>query len=573
MTARELRRRECATDPANIAWPADLPGVLQRIYAARGVGDAAAIDYRLARLLPPDTLGNLDAAIARLVQARDSAESVLIVGDYGCDGATGCAVAVRGLRQLGFTRVAFVVPHRMRHGYGLSPALVDSLETVPDLIVTVDNGIASVAGVAAAQGRGCDVIVTDHHLPGAELPRATAIINPNLPGDAFPDKALAGVGVMFYLLLALRGHLRENGRFTQDSQPDLATLLDLVAIGTVADLVPLTANNRILVAAGLRRIRAGQCVPGIRALIETARRDQATLTAGDIAFALAPRLNAAGRLRDMREGIACLLADEAGEARERAEQLAAINSKRRDMQADMVAEAERLTANVPTTSARGVALYESHWHPGIVGLVASKVKDRLHRPVVAFAPADTSGSDELRGSARSVPGFHLRDALAAVDARQPGLIQRFGGHAMAAGLTLAADRFREFARTFDAVVSERIDASLLQPVMFSDGELPAGSFTLELACRLRDGGPWGQGFEPPFFDNVFDCVDVRRIGERHRRLQLRDPRDGALVHAVMFAVDESQRFPDRLRAGYELTVNDWKGRQSPQLIVRHIETA
>lgn len=568
-----IQRRPLPDGQTREDWPGSLPPVLRRIYAARGASGVQAVDYRLARLLSPQALGGLDAATARLLEALDGGQRVLIVGDYDCDGATGCAVAVRGLRLLGLQHVDFVVPHRMRHGYGLSPALVASLDITPDLIVTVDNGIASVDGVAAARERGIDVVVTDHHLPGPELPAAQAIVNPNLSGDDFPSKALAGVGVMFYLLMALRARMREQGRFDRAAQPDLSSLLDLVALGTVADLVPLDDNNRILVEAGLRRIRAGRASVGIQALIQTSGRARATLTSTDMAFALAPRLNAAGRLEDMTQGIALLLSDDEGRATVLAERLCAINAERRQLQDEMVAQAEQLAAGVGHVKSLGVALFEPHWHAGVVGLVASKIKDRLFRPVVAFAPAGEGGDGLLRGSARSIPGFHVRDALADVASRHPGLIVRFGGHAMAAGLSLEKDRFEDFAQAFDDVARARLGQHPLQPVLWSDGELGPGECNLELARLLRQAGPWGQGFEAPFFDNVFECVGVRPMGVGHRRLKLRDPRDGSLLDAVMFQVPDDTVFPPLLRVGYELAVNDWQGRESARLIVRHVEEA
>ncbi|HET8553590.1 MAG TPA: single-stranded-DNA-specific exonuclease RecJ [Rhodanobacteraceae bacterium] len=573
MTRPRLQRRPLPDESIDLVWPSHVPQVLQRIYAARGIRDPQAIDHRLAHLASPRQLGGMEQATTRLLQAMDADQRVLVVGDYDCDGATGTAVAVRGLRLLGMRHVGFVVPHRMRHGYGLSPALVASLESSPDLIVTVDNGIASVDGVAAARERGIDVIVTDHHLPGSELPRALAIVNPNLAGDGFPSKALAGVGVMFYLLMALRARMREAGRFDAQNQPDLSVLLDLVALGTVADLVPLDYNNRILVEAGLRRIRAGKASPGIVALTQASNRAQSTLSTADVGFALAPRLNAAGRLEDMSQGIACLLSDDADEALALATRLSAINAERRQLQEDMVAEAEHLATGVSQVDTLGVALYEPHWHAGVVGLVASKIKDRLYRPVVAFAPAGEGDDGLLRGSARSIPGFHVRDALADVHACHPGLIERFGGHAMAAGLSLATRHFADFARAFDAVARERLGSRSLQPVLWSDGELAAGECCLELAQALRHAGPWGQGFEAPFFDNVFECINVRPMGVGHRRLKLRDPRDGAVLDAVMFQVSDDQTFPPLLRAGYELSVNEWQGRQSARLILRHVEVA
>ncbi len=581
----QLRRRERRGAPSG--WPDTVHPVLQEIYAARGVLTPDAADHRLARMLSPQTLGGLDQAVDLLLQAIREDWTILIAGDYDCDGATGTAVAVRGLRMLGARRVAYAIPHRFVHGYGLSPALVESLQPAPQLLVTVDNGVASVAGVAVARARGIRVIVTDHHLPGGQLPACDAMVNPNLTGDRFPSKMLAGVGVMFYLLLALRAKLYPRdppdradrqtaspGRVPGPGpRPDLSCLLDLVALGTVADLVPLDFNNRVLVAAGLQRIRDGRACAGITALVESARRSLPTLCASDLGFAVAPRLNAAGRLEDMRLGVECLLSDDVAHARRCAEQLSAINLERRDLQASMVAEAERMVVGLSDVSAIGVALFEPSWHAGVIGLVASKLKDRLHRPVIAFAPASEDEPHSLRGSARSIPGFHIRDALAAIDARQPGLIERFGGHAMAAGLSLKTADYGRFAAAFDAVARETIEPERLQAVLYTDGELPAGCASLALARQLRQAGPWGQAFPEPLFDNLFDCASWKVMGERHLRLQLRDPRDGAVHDAVMFNAYHGQPPPARLRAAYELTINDWQGREAPRLLLRHIEPA
>jgi single-stranded-DNA-specific exonuclease len=568
----QLRRR--APQGAPTGWSEAVHPVLRQVYAARGVLSPEQAEHRLARLLPPQTLGGLDAAVALLAQAIREDWRIVVAGDYDCDGATGSAVAVRGLRLLGARQVDFAVPNRFVHGYGLSPELVASLAPAPQLIVTVDNGVASVAGVAAARERGIRVIVTDHHLPGEQLPAADAMVNPNLSGDGFPSKALAGVGVMFYLLLALRAKLYPGDRGgAAPGRPDLSSLLDLVALGTVADLVPLDFNNRVLVEAGLKRIRAGRACAGIAALVEASQRSAATLCASDLGFALGPRLNAAGRLEDMRLGVACLLADDPAQARRYAEQLSAINHERRELQAAMVAEAEAMVAGAAHTEAVGVALFDPAWHAGVVGLVASRLKERLHRPVIAFAPASEGQPHELRGSARSIPGFHVRDALAAIDARHPGLIARFGGHAMAAGLSLAAADYPRFAAAFDAFARESLGEEHLQAVLYTDGELPPGAATLELARQLRFAGPWGQAFPEPVFDNAFECASWRPMGERHLRLQLRDPRDGALLDAVMFNAYDGRPPPARLHAAYELTVNDWQGRETPRLLLRHLAPA
>ncbi len=564
----ELRQRPSSGVPHG--WPAAVHPVLQAVYAARGVLEPAQVEHRLARLLPPTALGGLEQAVSLLATAIAEDWTILIAGDYDCDGATGTTVAVRGLRLLGARHVDYIIPNRFIHGYGLTPALVASMHPAPQLVVTVDNGVASVAGVAAAKARGMRVIVTDHHLPGVQLPAADAMVNPNLVGDGFPSKALAGVGVMFYLLLALRARLFPASRA---ERPDLSTLLDLVALGTVADVVPLDFNNRVLVSAGLRRIRSGRACAGINALVAVAKRSAALLCASDLGFAIGPRLNAAGRLEDMRVGVECLLCDDPALAEQLAQRLAAINHERRDLQSVMVAQAEAMADSVQVGDAVGVSLYDATWHPGVIGLVASKLKDRLHRPVVAFAPASEDTPDELRGSARSIVGFHIRDALAAVDAQVPGLIERFGGHAAAAGLSLRRADYPRFASAFDAVARQQLGADQLQAVLYTDGALPAGACTLDLARQLRDGGPWGQAFPAPVFANVFECADFRRMGTAHWRLQLRDPRDGAQLEAVMFNVDPGATPPPRLLAAYELTVNDWQGRESARLLLRHAQSA
>lgn len=565
MGQAQIRRRTVAEMRGT--WPADVPAVVRRVYAARGIRDPREMVHRLAGLERPDTLGGLGEAVALLDAAIQQDQSIVVAGDYDCDGATGCAVAVRGLRMLGAHRVDFAVPDRRRHGYGLSPALLDDLPDTPDLIVTVDNGIAAHDGVAAAREQGMRVIVTDHHLPAATLPAADAIVNPNRPGDEFPSKALAGVGVMFYLLLALRAQLNRR-------EVDLASLLDLVALGTVADMVPLDRNNRILVDAGLKRIRAGRACAGVRALAEVAGRNLDTLTATDFGFALAPRLNAAGRLENMRLGVECLLSDETQAARDMAAKLSAINHERRQLQADMVAEAKASVAALAgsETQADGVVVFQPHWHPGVIGLVASKLKERLHRPVVALAPAD-EGSGMLRGSARSIAGVHIRDVLVSIATREPGLLPRFGGHAMAAGLELAERNMALFTKLFDDAVREVLDDDLRQAAIWSDGELTAAEITLATAEALRFAGPWGQGFPQPVFDNVLICDQQRAMGQtgNHRRLKLRDPRNNRIHDAVMFNVDTDIPTQTPLRIAYEPTVNDWNNRQTLRLLIRHIQ--
>lgn len=556
-------------------WPGTVPAVLQRVYAARGVLCPADGELRLARLLPPDALGRVDQAATLLAESISADSHIVVVGDFDCDGATGTAVAVRGLRMLGARRVSYQVPHRSRHGYGLSPALVeDMVALAPDLVLTVDSGIACHAGVAAARARGWRVLVTDHHLPGGTLPPADVIVDPNLGDDHFPSKALAGVGVVFYLLLALRRRLREAGAFP-GGEPDLSVLLDLVAVGTVADLVPLDYNNRLLVSAGLRRLRRGQGQPGLRALIELARRDEPNLTASDIGFAIAPRLNAAGRLEDMALGIECLLCDDPVRARDLAAVLDGINAERKDLQQQMVDEAEALVDGLPLGEGElppVVCLHDDAWHPGVVGLVASRLKDRLHRPVIAFAPEEP-GSDRLKGSARSIPGLHLRDALATVDARHPGLIERFGGHAMAAGLSLGAGQLATFRQALETVVAGLLDPARLRAELASDGELEGGDFSRALVDQLRLAGPWGQGFPEPVFDGLFRVASWRKVGDRHLKLALAPESGGAELSAIHFGGWTGAAPPKRVHAAYQLEPDDWNGRRGVQLLIRHLQPA
>jgi single-stranded-DNA-specific exonuclease len=546
----KIRRRAIA---AGGDWPDSVPPLLRRIYEARGALSVDQAQPRLAQLLPPDQLGGLEGATTLLADAIAQDRHIVIVGDFDCDGATACAVGVRGLCLLGARHVTPAVPNRMVHGYGLSPTLVDELAALqPDLLVTVDHGIACHAGIAAAKARGWQVLVTDHHLPGDQLPPADVIVNPNLRGDPFPSKMLAGVGVMFYVLLALRRVLRERGALATP-EPDLATLLDLVAVGTVADLVPLDANNRALVGAGLRRLRTGQGSAGLQALMRVSGRDPARLTAADIGFALAPRLNAAGRLEDMALGIACLLTDE-----------------------QMVDEAQVALARFDVVEAGAIplapCLFDPDWHPGVVGLVASKIKERLHRPVIAFAPAEP-GSTTLRGSARSIPGFHIRDALAAIDAAQPGLMQRFGGHAMAAGLSLDESALPAFREAFHRQATLLLDDDLLQEEVLSDGELHAGELDRAHADALRSAGPWGQGFPEPLFDGVFDVLDWRVVGEKHLKFSLRAAGQTAPLSAIQFNGWRDQPPPARIHAAYQLDTDDWRDRRGIQLLLRHWQAA
>lgn len=574
---RTIRRRDAADAlDAQSDWPPQLSPLLRRVYAARGAHTYALAQPRLPQLLPPDALLGIDAAARLLADAMAAGRHIVVVGDFDCDGATACAVAVRGLRMLGAQSVSYAVPNRMVHGYGLSPALVEDLVGMhPEVLVTVDHGIACHAGIAAAKAHGWQVLVTDHHLPGEQLPSADVIVDPNLPDDTFPSKALAGVGVMFYVLLALRRQLRDAGRFDGDP-PDLSVLLDLVAVGTVADLVPLDANNRILVAAGLRRLRAGRGCAGLQALIEVSRKQAATLTTSDIGFSMAPRINAAGRLEDMALGIECLLCDDLRRARELAEVLDGINAERRGVQQQMVGDAEAALAGLSFDIDSGratVCLYREDWHPGVVGLVASKIKERVHRPAVAFAPSD-AGSDLLRGSARSIAGFHIRDALAAVDAQHPGLIEKFGGHAMAAGLSLRLTDLPRFQAAFERCAATMLSPELLQDVILSDGAMPPEACGIETALALRDGGPWGQGFAEPLFDDVFEVVGWKILGEQHLKLELVWPGIAMKrLNAIHFGGWTGEPPAPRSRIAYRLQPDDWRGGDAVQLVVVHREAA
>ncbi|MDO4709918.1 MAG: single-stranded-DNA-specific exonuclease RecJ [Pseudomonadota bacterium] len=566
MNTRILRRPL----PENSESLAGLPPLLRRLHGARGAQDMDSAQPRLAQLPSPDLMKGMAEAVALLHAAIRRDAHIRVVGDFDCDGATGCALLMRGLKMLGARQLSFAVPDRQRHGYGLSPALVEELAAdTPELILTVDTGIACVAGVAAARARGMQVIVCDHHLPGPALPAADAIVNPNQPGCGFPCKALAGVGVAFYLLLALRAQLRKQGEATGEA--DLGSLLDLVAVGTVADVVPLDTTNRALVAAGLRRIRQGRAQPGVRALIDAAKRQQAMLTPADIGFAVAPRINAAGRLEDMTLGIACLLSNDMREAGQLAQMLSDINQERRQLQAQMLHDAESLLAGTDLgqmDAQLAISLYQPHWHPGVVGLVASNVKEKLHRPVIAFAPA-AEGSEELRGSARSISGFHIRDALAWVDAHHPGLISRFGGHAMAAGLSLARENLQDFSLAFEAAAQVLLPHESLQKHILSDGELAAGDFNIATAILLRDGGIWGQHYPEPLFDGVFEVLDWRVVGEKHLKLTLACA--GQRLNAIHFGGWDGSPPQNRQHIAYRLTPDDWRGGDAIQLIVVHRE--
>jgi single-stranded-DNA-specific exonuclease len=546
--------------------------VLRRAYAARGVRDSNELALTLDKLMPVGTLGSVEAAVTLILEHREG--RILVVGDFDADGATSTALIVRCLRAWGFATVDFLVPNRFEFGYGLTPEIVGlAAERHPSLIITVDNGISSNAGVAAARARGIQVLVTDHHLPGPVLPDANVIVNPNVPGSQFGSRALAGVGVAFYVMAAVRREIDARGTVVM---PPVTDFLDLVALGTVADLVPLDMNNRVLVSQGIRRIRAGRAVPGIRALLEIGKRPVATLTAADLGFTIGPRLNAACRLDDMSIGIRCLLAETDSEAVALATRLDALNVERREIEARMqgvaLAAVSRLRAPDPDGSARqGVCLFDADWHQGVVGLVASRIKDRVRRPVIAFA---RNADGTLRGSARSVPGVHIRDVLDGIATRHPELISRFGGHAMAAGLSIEERHLDAFARAFDDEVARWRDPSIPTNCVETDGELASDEIALETAQALREGGPWGQAFPEPCFDGVFAIRTARVVGDKHLKMWVSTADQSRSFDAIAFnfkASDGTCALPEgEVRLVYRLDINDYKGERRLQLLVDHV---
>ena len=569
----QLRRRT-VDDTAQL--PAELSPLLRRLYASRGVKSAADLERSVKGMLPWQQLAGVDTAVTILFDALRENLRIIVVGDFDADGATSTALSVLALRSLGAGNVDYLVPNRFDDGYGLSPEVVDQAHARgAQLILTVDNGISSHSGVARAHELGIPVVITDHHLPGEVLPPAEAIINPNLANCAFPSKCLAGVGVAFYLMLALRAHLREAGWFEQQgiAMPNLAEHLDLVALGTVADVVPLDANNRILIWQGLSRIRAGRCRPGIRALLEIANRDAQKLAASDLGFALGPRLNAAGRLDDMSVGVALLMCNDIVQARMLASELDALNQTRKEIEQGMQAEALTLCEQLERSGEAlpgGIAIYHPEWHQGVVGILASRIKERFHRPVIAFAPA---GDGTLKGSGRSIQGLHMRDALERLDTLYPGMMLKFGGHAMAAGLSLQSDRFEEFQQRFAALVGEWLDPALLQGEIWSDGALQPQEMTLDVAEMLRDAGPWGQMFPEPLFDGRFRVLQQRLVGERHLKLMLEPVGGGPLLDGIAFNIDTAC-WPDNgvreVEIAYKLDVNEFRGNRSVQLIIDNI---
>ncbi|AXC81994.1 TPA: single-stranded-DNA-specific exonuclease RecJ [Salmonella enterica subsp. enterica serovar Ball] len=570
---RQLRRRE-ADETAEL--PADLPPLLRRLYASRGVRSARELERSVKGMLPWQQLSGIDNAVEILYNAFREGIRIIVVGDFDADGATSTALSVLGMRALGCDNISYLVPNRFEDGYGLSPEVVDQAKARgAQLIVTVDNGISSHAGVAHAKTLGIPVIVTDHHLPGDTLPDADAIINPNLRDCEFPSKSLAGVGVAFYLMLALRTFLRDKGWFDERgiAPPNLAELLDLVALGTVADVVPLDANNRILTWQGLSRIRAGKCRPGIKALLEISNRDPQQLAASDLGFALGPRLNAAGRLDDMSVGVALLLCDNLGEARVLASELDALNQTRKEIEQGMQAEALILCEKLERSSETlpgGLAMYHPEWHQGVVGILASRIKERFHRPVIAFAPA---GDGTLKGSGRSIQGLHMRDALERLDTLYPDLMIKFGGHAMAAGLSLEEHKFEQFQQRFGELVTEWLDPALLQGEVISDGPLSAAEMSMEVAQLLRDAGPWGQMFPEPLFDGRFRLLQQRLVGERHLKVMVEPVGGGPLLDGIAFNIDTTC-WPDNgvreVELAYKLDINEFRGNRSLQIIIDDI---
>lgn len=575
----EIQRRP---EPDLSLLPDSVPELLKRIYINRGVTDIAQLDNAAKGLHSYQKLHGINLAVELLFQAIREQKRIIVVGDFDADGATSSALSVLALRMLGSRNVDYLVPNRFEDGYGLSPEVVDqALELGAEMIMTVDNGVSSIEGVRYAKQNGLQVLVTDHHLPGAQLPEVDAMVNPNLQSCAFPSKALAGVGVAFYLMMALCVHMRKAGWFAQQgmAEPKLMELVDLVALGTVADVVPLDENNRILVHQGLQRIRAGKARPGIQALIEVAKRDARRLVAADFGFALGPRINAAGRLDDMSFGVELLLSNNIHAARRMANELDALNQTRKEIEEGMKQEAlafcERLEFGENTELPYGLALFQRDWHQGVIGILASRIKEKYHRPVIAFADG---GDGFIKGSCRSVPGLHMRDALDLIDTQNPGLILKFGGHAMAAGLTIKEADFTRFSHLFDLVVKQELDEAALKGIILSDGELQPEQFSMHTAEMLRSAGPWGQGFPEPIFDGEFKLLHQKLVGEKHLKLMLEPLFKGhptnIMVDGIAFNVD-LRRWPDAsvktVRLAYKLDINEFRGNQSLQLMVDHLE--
>lgn len=574
MTPKKILRRP---RPDNTpGWGLDLPPLLRRLYAARGVASDDQLSYTLRHLASPFELRGIERAVELLADAIVQNQRVLVLGDFDADGATSTAVAMLGLSMLGLKSIDFRVPSRFADGYGLTRGIIERLQgegDLPDLLVTVDNGISAIEGVSAAKKLGIKVVVTDHHLAGETLPDADAIVNPNQPGCAFLSKNAAGVGVMFYVLTALRKKLREAGRLPQP-EPNLGNLLDLVALGTVADVVPLDHNNRIFVEQGLRRIRQGEARPGILALLEVAGREHGNISSTDLGFVVGPRLNAAGRLDDMSVGIACLLADSPDEARRLARELDTFNRERRTIEKDMKTQAQDLLASMSLDLEGlpwGLALFDEDWHQGVIGILAARIREQTHRPAIAFAP-DENGVD-IKGSARSIPGLHIRDVLAVVDSRHPGIMHKYGGHAMAAGMTLARSDLDAFSEAFDRAVRDTLTAADLEAAITTDGPLSSDELSLETAALLKRAGPWGQHFPEPLFDGEFRVVSQRIVGENHLKLVLQPVDGNGIIDGIAF--NTGSEVPDYTRTGarvvYKPDANTFRGRTNLQLLIDYLE--
>jgi single-stranded-DNA-specific exonuclease len=565
-----ITRRTCSE---NVELPDEIHPVLRRIYAARNICSKNELNYSLSELLPYGQLKGISQAVELLTQALGKDKRILIVADYDADGATSCVLAKRGLEAMGARYVNFVVPNRFEFGYGLSPEIVEvAAEQQPDILITVDNGISSIDGVNLARSKNIDVLITDHHLPGEHLPDATVIVNPNQVGDKFPSKNLAGVGVMFYILMALRVYLREQHWFANRNikEPNLAELLDLVALGTVADVVPLDHNNRILVAQGLSRIRAGKCCEGIKALFQVANRFLRNITSQDLGFVVGPRLNAAGRLTDMSLGIECLLSDEKQSAQQMAIRLDKLNKERREIQADMQGQAltdiEAMDLDSLEQLPFGFCLFNEVWHQGVIGILASKIKDKVHRPVIAFA-RDNDGY--IKGSARSIQGVPVRDVLDTVASQHPGIINKFGGHAMAAGLTIKETNLDKFEKLFNQVISEFISIDELDASLLTDGELSTDELSFNLAETIINAGPWGQGFPEPKFDGEFEIINSKIVGTNHLKMELRFDGHDKSIEAIAFNMTDKEwpKSTERVQTVYKLDINEYAGRRKLQLVL------
>jgi len=555
----------------------NLPPILKQIFSTRGITENEQLERTLAKLPSPWLLSGMEDMVGHLITAIEQQQKITIVADFDADGATSCAVAIKGLELLGASSVSFVVPNRFEYGYGLTVEIVELVkQQQPDVIITVDNGISSIDGVKSAKKAGIKVLVTDHHLPGDELPEADAIVNPNVPDDKFPSRNIAGVGVMFYVLMALRGRLRENQWFEKQNiaQPNLAQLLDYVALGTVADVVALDQVNRILVHQGILRMRARQAHPGINALIEIAKKQMASINASDLGFALAPRLNAAGRMDDMSLGIQCLLTDDISLAKDIAEQLDELNKDRKDIEAQMKNEAMSLLDQMKVFDEShlpaGVCLFEKDWHQGVIGILASRIKDKLHRPVIAFA---STSDGEIKGSARSIPGLHIRDVLSEIASNHPQILSKFGGHAMAAGMSIQTHDYPAFALAFDEVVAKHLENVDLEQKVYTDGQLTEKEITLEFSEQLNAAGTWGQAFPEPVFDSVFDVIQCRIIATQHLKFVLRLPNSELLIDAIAFFVEKPENWlgTRSIKCAYKLDINEFRGNRSIQLLLQYYE--